>query len=102
MNKDDVTKLLQPIADTFKVAVTELWKIFVRHYVVRGVSELFTALILIVIAGAVWDGFTTNEKYWAIAPLLVGVVFIYDAIQLVGNPQYYALDEIIKKVKNGG
>lgn len=95
MESKEIIKLLNPIAETFGVAVKELWKIFVRKYVVKGLSELFTALIFITATL-----FLYHLNQWTSLILIVPIVLIYDAINLLGNPSYWALEEIINKVKN--
>lgn len=90
----DVLNLLQPLADGLKVAVGELWSIFVRQQVVKGLNAVFTAGVLF--ASAYFLG--QHIGYWALLPAAVGVVLIYDAIQHLGNPKYFALDDINKKM----
>lgn len=98
-NKDTVTKEilqdLEPLAKVLKVGVGELWSIFVRQYVVKGISELFTALVLFGAAFLLKDFI----HYWALIPVVVGIYLVYDTINLVGNPKYWAIDDITKKVK---
>lgn len=91
----DIAGLLQPLADGLKVAVGELWGIFVRQFVVKGISELFTAVVLC--TGAYY--LQPHIEYLALIPVVLAVVLVYDAINLLGNPKYYALNDITKKVQ---
>lgn len=93
---EKVLKALEPLAKGLKVAVSELWGIFVRQYVVKGISELFTAVLLGIGAYMLKD----SIHYWALAPLVIDIYLIYDVINLLGNPQYFALEDISKKVRD--
>lgn len=86
---------VEAIAKAMGVAAVELWSIFVRQYVVKGITEVFTALVLI---GA---GVFLAMKlgYWALIPLSAALPFCYGAIMLLGNPKYYAIQDITKKIK---
>lgn len=99
-SQSKAVKALQPLADALKVAVGELWGIFVRQYVVKGLSEAFTAIIFYTSAYFL----APHVTYFALIPLLVGIYFTYDAINLLGNPKYYALKDIenqVQKFKDG-
>jgi hypothetical protein len=92
---ESVRKAVEAIAKGIGVAATELWTIFVRQYIVRGVSELFTALVLY---GA---AFSLRETIglWALIPAGIGMAFTYGAIAYLGNPKYYALADITKRIQ---
>lgn len=92
---DAVQKALEPLSKGLKVAVSELYSVFVRQYVVKGFSELFTAILLVVIAYFL----APSVHYWALIPLAVSVYLVYDVIHLLGNPKYFALEDIAKKVR---
>lgn len=91
---ESVETALQTIAKGVGVAVTELWKIFVRQYVVKGISELFTAATLYTTAY-----FMLPLGWWALIPVVLAKPFMYGAIMLLGNPAYYAINDITKRVK---
>lgn len=96
IDTDSVTKALEPLAKGLKVAVSELWGIFVRQYVVKGLSEGFTAILLLVTAH-----FLKNSiHYWALIPVAIAIYLIYDVINLLGNPKYYALEDISNRVRD--
>lgn len=90
-----VSAAIEGIAKGLGVAATELWSIFVRQYVVRGISELFTAIVLF--ATAYNLGGTIG--LFALIPAGFGMAFTYGAIAYLGNPKYYALTDITKKIK---
>jgi len=92
---ESVQKAIGAIAKGIGVAATELWTIFVRQYVVRGLSELFTAFVLY---GA---AFFLRESVglWALIPAGIGMAFTYGAIAYLGNPKYYALADITKRIQ---
>lgn len=86
---------IEALAKGLGVAAIELWSIFVRQYIVKGVTEVFTALVLI--GAGVFVGFQLG--YWAFVPLAAALPFCYGAILLLGNPKYYAIQDITRKIK---
>lgn len=90
-----ISAAIEAIAKGMGVAAAELWGIFVRQYVVKGVTEVFTALVLIGVG--VFTAITL--KYWAFIPFALALPFCYGAILLLGNPKYYAIQDITKKIK---
>ena len=88
-------QVIDSLAKGLGVAATELWSIFVRQYVVRGANELFTAIVLFVIAFVLWQ----FVQFWALIPVAIGIGFGYGAISYLGNPKYYALNDIVNKIK---
>lgn len=89
-------KAIESVADVLGVAVTELWTIFVKQYVVRGITELFTAIILFTVAYLIKD----LVHWYALIPAGIGLLFVYGSIPLLVNPKYYAIDDVYDKVKN--
>jgi hypothetical protein len=85
---------LEALAKGLGVAAIELWSIFVRQYIVKGVTELFTALVL------VGSGiFLANlVGYWSIVAFAASLPFFYGTILLLGNPKYYAITDITTKI----
>jgi hypothetical protein len=88
-------QVIDSLAKGLGVAATELWSIFVRQYVVRGANELFTALVLFVSAWFLSD----YIQFWALIPAAIGIGFVYGAISYLGNPKYYALNDIVKRIQ---
>jgi len=86
---------VEAIAKGLGVAAVELWSIFVRQYVVKGITEVFTAFVLI--GAGVFLAYQAG--YWALIPLALALPFCYGAILLLGNPKYYAIQDITKKIK---
>ena len=86
---------VEAIAKGLGVAAVELWEIFVRQYVVKGITELFTALVL---TGA-GVFIATQVGYWSLIAFAAALPFFYGAILLLGNPKYYAIQDITKKIK---
>lgn len=86
---------VEAMAKGLGVAAVELWSIFVRQYIVKGITEVFTALVLI--GGGVFVA--VQLGYWAFIPLAAALPFCYGAILLLGNPKYYAIQDITKKIK---
>jgi len=92
---EQVQEALNRVAQMMGVAVAELWYIFVRQYVVRGLSEVFIGVVFIVVA---WT-LAPLVGYWGLLIAAPSLPFFYGAIQLLGNPKYYAIEDITKKVK---
>lgn len=86
---------VEAIAKAMGVAAIELWSIFVRQYIVRGITEVFTALVLI----GVGVFLAYHAGYWALIPLVGSLPFCYGAILSLGNPKYYAIQDITRKIK---
>lgn len=86
---------VEAIAKGLGVAAVELWSIFVRQYIVKGVTEVFTALVLV--GAGVFFAF--HIDWWAVIPLAAALPFCYGAIMLLGNPKYYAIQDITRKIK---
>lgn len=92
---DTINEAISAIAKGIGVAATELWSIFVRQYFVRGITEAFTGVVL-----CVASYFLAPEiGLWVLAPLAVALGFFYGAILLLGNPKYYALEDITKRIQ---
>ena len=88
-------EVVDQLAKGLGVAATELWSIFVRQYVVRGANELFTAIVMFVAAYFLKD----YIGFYALIPTAIGIGFVYGAISYLGNPKYYALNDIVRKIK---
>lgn len=86
---------IEALAKGLGVAAIELWSIFVRQYIVKGFTEVFTALVLI--GAGIFLAFVAG--YWAIIPLALALPFCYGAIMSLGNPKYYAIQDITYKIK---
>lgn len=92
---ESVSKAVAAIAKGIGVAAGELWGIFVRQYFVRGITEAFTGAVLSVASYFLYPFI----GLWILAPLLVALGFFYGAILLIGNPKYYALADITKRIQ---
>ena len=88
-------QVIDTLAKSLGVAATELWTIFVRQYVVRGANELFTAIVFFTGAFFLKD----YIHLWALIPVAIGIGFVYGAISYLGNPKYYALNDIVKRIQ---
>ena len=85
-----------PLAKLVGKATGELWKIFVWRYIAKGLGEVFLA------AFTSWIGWTylhQNDRLWVIPFLCVSGVLIFDAIQLLVNPRYFAMNDVVERVK---
>lgn len=89
-------QVVDSLAKGLGVAATELWSIFVRQYIVRGLNELFTAIVLFVVAFFLKD----YVGFYALIPTAIGIGFVYGAISYLGNPKYYALNDIVRRIKD--
>lgn len=86
---------IEALAKGLGVAAIELWSIFVRQYVVKGLTEAFTAISLYLFAWFMYG----VVGWWALIPTAIAHVFVYGAIMLLGNPKYYAITDITAKIK---
>lgn len=92
----EAKKIIDSLAKGLGVAASELWGIFVRQYVVKGLNELFTALVLFTSAWFLKD----YISFWALVPVAFGIGLIYGAISYLGNPKYFALNDIVERVRD--
>lgn len=78
------------------IAAKEGWIIFVRQYVVRGISEIFVGAVVLWVA---WYLQPYIGLWWLLG-VLAATPFFYGAIQLIGNPRYWAIEDIVDTTKN--
>lgn len=73
--------------------VERIWSTLVRRYRAKGFAELFLAIF---VSGASWFCLDLNgwNRNWLLLPLLISGAIVYDAIQLIVNPQYFAANDI--------
>lgn len=93
--KEAVDKL-QPVAKLLGKAAGQVWKIFVMRYVAKGISELFAAAVIIWVTT---DKLYANYWLWWLIPFAISVILAFDAIQLLVNPYYFAMDDVEKTLK---
>lgn len=86
---------VEAIAKGLGVAAVELWSIFVRQYYVKGAVEFITFVSLSIFAWALHNAI----GWWALIPAAVAHFFLYGAVMLLGNPKYYAIKDITRKIK---
>lgn len=91
-----INEAVDAIAKGLGVAAKELWTIFVRQYFVRGITEAFTGIVLCVASYFLWPFI----GLWILVPLSIALLFFYGAIMLMGNPKYYALEDITGKIQD--
>lgn len=92
----EAKKIIDTLSKGLGVAAGELWSIFIRQYIVKGISEAFTAIVMFVAAAVLFQ----FVMWWALIPVAIGIGLVYGAINYLGNPKYYALNDIVKRVKN--
>jgi len=96
VNEQDVLKHLAPFAEGLKKSVGQLWKMFVMRYVAKGIAEVFVAGVTMWIAtDKLW---TNHWGYWCI-PFVISMVLMLDAIQLLINPYYPAMNDVVERLK---
>lgn len=85
---------IEAIAKGLGVAAVELWAIFVRQYVVKGLTQLFTGIVLV----GVGIFLIHLVRYWSLIPFALSLPFFYATILALGNPKYYAIQDITEKI----
>lgn len=85
---------LEALAKGLGVAAIELWAIFVRQFVVKGLLQLFSGIVFIGIG--IFLSFVFG--YWSLIAFGLSLPFFYGAIMLLGNPKYYAISDITDKI----
>lgn len=97
ITQDAINKALEPLAKGVKSTVGSLWKIFVRRYIAKGVSEMVAAgIIMWLTTDKLW---AHHWVWWLCIPFPVCVLLIFDAIQLLINPHYWAMNDIVERIK---
>ena len=102
MKTEEILATLKPVADAIGVAVSELWKIFTRQYLVKGIAQLFSGIVFSAVTyylGKYLLVISLNYLFLVIPLVIWSVLFFYSAIPLVFNPAYYAIEDILKKLK---
>lgn len=100
-NEKKIKEAQDAVGSLAKIAgkgIEEIWKIFVRKNIVHGLSVLFVAICLI--AGAIGMGLGWQISVPMAIILIVAIVLIFVAINLLGNPAYYAMEDSIQTIKN--
>lgn len=86
---------LAPLAKVLKSTVGEVWKIFIKRYVAKGLAELFAAIVISGMSVVLLH--ITN---WLWIPFPFVVVLMFDAIQLLVNPAYFALNDALERIND--
>lgn len=94
---DDVMKNLGPLAKGLEKTAAQLWHMFVMRYVAKAVAEIFIALF---IAGIDFYYVRGVNHLWQLPMLVMAAIFIYDAIQLLLNPYYFAMNDVSVRLKS--
>lgn len=100
MDIDDVMKVLEPLAKGLGIAVKEIWGVFVKQYLVKGISQLFSGIVFGVAAYETAINFSEIGKWvFVVIAGVTSLLFVYSSIPLIFNPKYEAIDDIIHKIK---
>lgn len=101
MENKEEKEAISGLADQLGVASKEVWKIFVRQYLVQGLGELVTAGAAAGVAYYTYHlGETVSYHASAILPAAIGLVYLRSSLPLMFNPGYYAAGNIVASVKN--
>ena len=96
IDQDEVTKQVASLSKTLQKSIGQIWQMFVMRYVAKGLAQVFLALFINIVAYIfLWQ----THRYTMLIPLGIAGVLIYDAIQLLTNPHYYAANDVLYKVK---
>lgn len=92
---EKIQEALEAVAKGVGIAATELWKIFARQYFMYGVANAFGGVSATIAAFAL----RKEIGLWFLVPLAGAHLLFYWAIMMMGNPKYYALNDITNRVK---
>lgn len=97
---EHLRKGMESIAKGLGVAVTELWTMFVMQYFWRGIAYAVLTLIPTTLIMMKYGPFFWESMWpWVAAIIIVVKGFsIYWAIMYIGNPKYYALNDLTSKL----
>ena len=94
---DSTIKDLEPLSKALSKTAGQVWKMFVMRYVAKGLGEIFLGAF---IAWVGWSYLHQNQRLWVIPFLVVGALFVYDAIQLLIDPYYFAMNDVAVRLKS--
>jgi hypothetical protein len=97
ISEEDVLKHLKPFSEALSKSVGQIWKIFVMRYVAKGLGEVFLSGFVVWIG---WYFLHQNNRLWMLPFFIVAGIFLYDAIQLLINPWYFAMNDVAVRLKN--
>lgn len=92
----EIEKSIAPISEALSKSVKEIWKMFVMRYIAKAVGEIFLAGCTVGLTFYYLGG----HKMWQLLPLSIAAVFIFDAIQLLLNPYYFAMNDVAVRLKS--
>lgn len=97
-NKDVENALssLGPLAKVVGKSAEKLWKIFVWKYVAEGVGEILGAVTAL--GGFAWV-FGDHSRLMII-PVLLVIAAVWHGSQVLINPFYPAMDDVVSHVKD--
>lgn len=93
---DNISKAIEAIAKGIGIAAVELWSIFVRQWFVKGMALGFTGLVLVATSAFLYQFI----GLWGLIPVIPAITLFYSTIMLMGNPKYYALNDITERLKD--
>ena len=96
-DKEDVMKQLEPFSKVLGKSVAQIWRVFVLRYVARGIAELFLAAFIVYVGWYVLNG---DHRMWMLPFMLAGGLFVWDAIQVLIDPYYYAMNDVLLRIKS--
>jgi|SRR5882672_6366288 len=94
MTPESVLAGLEPLSGVLKQTVSTIWGIFVRRYVAKGLSFLVAAFAVVFVSIRLLG----TETPWLFLPAVPVLVLLLDSIQLLVNPQYFAMEDVLRKV----
>ena len=89
---------VEPIAKILGKTAGQLWKIFLFRYIAKGIAQIFLAVFINVVAYMYLNHLHPYNP-WMLLPLAAGGVLIYDAIQLLVDPYYFAMNDVLFRLK---
>lgn len=97
VNESDALGAVQPLAKALSKTAGQIWQIFVKRYIAKGVAEMFSAIVITVLTlDKLW---AHHWLYWLCIPFPIVMLLAFDAIQLLINPAYFAMGDVESAVK---
>lgn len=88
---------VEPIAKLLGRTAGQIWQIFVKRYIAKGVAELFAATVITILTlDKLW---AHHWLYWLCIPFPIVMLLAFDAIQLLINPAYFAMGDVENAIK---
>lgn len=91
----EALKELEPLSKALSKSAAQIWKMFVMRYVAKGIGEIFLAIATVLIT----HSYYAHDRLGMLISYTIGSILVYDAIQVLVNPHYFAMNDVALRLK---